>query len=132
MSFLLDTNICSAHLKDDRRLFHRFQQHAGQLFVTPLIAAELYAWAYTAGNPVRRCDLIVQLLKDVQALDFDLVAAEEFGRLRVELSRQGVTVEPFDLLIACTALVRQFTLVTHNVKHFAMIPNLRVVDWLAT
>jgi tRNA(fMet)-specific endonuclease VapC len=98
VSFLLDTNICSAHLKDDRRLFHRFQQHSGQLFVTPLIVAELYAWAYGAGNPVRRCDLILQLLKDVQVLDFDLPTAEEFGRLRVDLSRQGIAVEPFDLL----------------------------------
>ncbi len=132
MSFLLDTNICSAHLKDDRRLFHRFHQHAGQLFVTPLIAAELYAWAYAAGNVIDRCDLIVQLLKNVHVLDFDLTAAEEFGRLRVELSRQGTVVEPFDLLIACSALVRQFTLVTHNVKHFAMIPNLRVADWLTS
>ena len=37
MSFLLDTNICSAHLKDERLLFHRFVQHAGNLYVSHII-----------------------------------------------------------------------------------------------
>ncbi len=32
MSFLLDTNSCSLHTKNDRLLFSRFMQHVGRLF----------------------------------------------------------------------------------------------------
>lgn len=48
MSFLLDTNICSAHLKDRRRLFARFVQHAGRLHTSRIVVAEIYAWAFRA------------------------------------------------------------------------------------
>jgi len=50
VSFLLDINTCSAHLKDDRALFHRFMQHAGNLYLSRIVLAELYAWAYGRPN----------------------------------------------------------------------------------
>src|SRR5437588_6580864 len=46
MSFLLDTNICSAYLKYPGALTHRFHQHGGRLYVTTLVLGELYTWAY--------------------------------------------------------------------------------------
>lgn len=42
MSFLLDTNICSAHMSRPAGLMHRFQQHGGQLYVPTIVFAELY------------------------------------------------------------------------------------------
>lgn len=78
MSFLLDTNICSAHLKDDRLLFHRFVQHAGNLFVSHVILAELYSWAYGAPNPAKRLDRIGRLLPDLKISHLDERAAEEW------------------------------------------------------
>ena len=131
MSFLLDTNICSAHLKDDRLLFHRFVQHAGNLYVSHVILAELYAWAYGAQNPTKRLNRIGRLLPDLKISQLDERAAEEFGRLSAALRRKGVTVGGFDLLIGATAKVEGHTLVTHNTRDFQAIPGLTVVDWLA-
>ena len=36
-----------------------------------------------------------------------------------------------DLLIAATALVHNLTLVTHNVRDFANVPDLMIQDWLS-
>ena len=35
-----------------------------------------------------------------------------------------------DLLIAATAIVNDFTLVTHNTKDYANVRDLRLLDWL--
>ena len=42
VSFLLDTNILSAHLRRRPGLFHRFIQHSGRLFTSAVSLAELY------------------------------------------------------------------------------------------
>src|SRR5687768_17053607 len=47
MSFLLDTNICSAHMRRPGGLAHRFIQHSGRLWTSTLVLAELYAGAYS-------------------------------------------------------------------------------------
>lgn len=36
MSFLLDTNICSEHLRRPAGLTHRFIQHSGRLYIPGL------------------------------------------------------------------------------------------------
>ena len=42
MSFLLDTDTCSFHLKRPSGLMHRFMQHSGGLFLPTIALAELY------------------------------------------------------------------------------------------
>ncbi len=73
---------------------------------------------------------IGELRKDVGVLDYDVRCAEEFGRLRGVLKRQGVAVNPVDLMIASVALVHDLTLVTNNTADFRFVPGLRLDDWL--
>jgi tRNA(fMet)-specific endonuclease VapC len=129
MSFLLDTNICSAALKHDRRVFPRFVQHAGRLFTSRIVWAELYAWAYRVNDPSGRLQAIDGLLNEVVMLEFDEKCCDRYGKLKEFLHRSGITVAPLDLLIAATALANGCLMVTHD-AHFALIPNLSVVDWL--
>lgn len=130
MSFLLDTNICSAHIRRPAGLAHRFTQHSGRLSIPTITLAELYAGAYMLPSPSRILAAIGDLLKDVNLLDFDRDCAEEFGRLRGVLKQQGVAVNPLDLQIAAVALCHNLTLVTNNTKHFQNIPGLALEDWL--
>ncbi len=72
MSFLLDTNICSAHLKRPAGLTHRFVQHSGRLFIPTIVLGELYAWAYHRPNPASLIDKIENdLMSDVVVLDYE-------------------------------------------------------------
>jgi predicted nucleic acid-binding protein len=82
MSYLLDTNICSAHMKRPAGLMHRFVQHSGRLAIPSLVLAELYAGAYLLSDPAAMIRRIESLLTDVQVIDFDAAAAHVFGRLR--------------------------------------------------
>jgi tRNA(fMet)-specific endonuclease VapC len=131
MSYLLDTNICSAHLKRPAGLIHRFVQHTGRLFVPTPVVGELYTWANHRVSPQALVDRIEnELLNDVQILDFDKNCAMEFGLLNGRLLLIGITVNPVDLMIAATARIHDLTLVTHNVRDFQRIPGLRMEDWL--
>lgn len=131
MTHLLDTNICSAYLKRPGGLAHRFMQHVGGLAIPTIVLAELYTWAFRRPQPDSLLRLIEDdLIRDVQVLDFDAACARRFGELRASLLTVGVVVNPVDLMIAAVALTHGLVLVTHNTKHFEVIPNLRIEDWL--
>ncbi len=131
MSFLLDTDICSAHLRRPAGLTHRFVQHSGGLYLSTLVLAELYTWAYRRDNPALLIKGIEEsLLLDVVVLPFEAACAKKFGEIRGALLRSGVTVSRIDLLIAATALAHDLTMVTHNTADYQRIPNLRLEDWL--
>jgi tRNA(fMet)-specific endonuclease VapC len=129
MSYLLDTNIVSAHLRRPAGLTHRFIQHSGRLSIPTLVLAELYTWAYGRNDPTPLLEKIRRLLDDVELLGFDQDAAERFGIIQTQLLRRGITVNPVDLMIASVALVHDLTVVTHNTKDFQNIPDLRLEDW---
>lgn len=131
MSFLLDTNVCSGHIKDGRKLFPRFVQYSGRLYVSRIVLAELYTWAYGKADSRKHMKLIERLLIDVQVLEFDDASAQSFGLLRAQMRPLGIVVGAMDLLIASTAIANGFSVVTHNVKDFSRIPGLAVVDWLS-
>lgn len=131
MSFLLDTDTCSFHLKRPSGLIHRFVQYSGRLYLPTIALAELYAWAYRRANPATLLQAIRNdLLPDVMVLDFDSACAEQFGMTRGTLLRQGIQIATPDLLIASIALVHNLTVVTNNTKDFQNIPGLRLDDWL--
>jgi tRNA(fMet)-specific endonuclease VapC len=54
---------------------------------------------------------------------------ECFGELKASLGSAGTSVDDFDLLIGCTALTMNYSMVTNNVKHYQKIPGLKVVNW---
>jgi tRNA(fMet)-specific endonuclease VapC len=130
MSYLLDTNIVSVHLRRPAGLTHRFIQHFGRLSIPTLVLAELYAWAHGRDDPAPVVEKIRLLLEDVELLGFEQESAERFGMIQTQLLRRGITVNPVDLMIAAVALVHDLTVVTHNTKDFQNIPGLRLEDWL--
>jgi tRNA(fMet)-specific endonuclease VapC len=79
MNFLLDTDTCSAHMRRPTKLAHRFIQYVGQLAISSITLAELYAGAYKHSQTSRLLALIADLVQDVQVVDFDSACAERFG-----------------------------------------------------
>ena len=67
------------------------------------------------------------LLADLPVTSVDVAAALEFDRLRQLKNMRKVGRA--DLLIASIALSRQATLVTRNLRHFQLVPGLRVENW---
>lgn len=131
MSFLLDTNILSAHLRRPTKLAHRFFQYSGRLFTSTVCLGELYVWAYGRNDPSPMLASIERLLDyELSVTDFDRECAQRFGSERTALRRHGIEISTTDLMIGCVALEYDLTLVTHNTVDFQNIPGLRLVDWL--
>jgi tRNA(fMet)-specific endonuclease VapC len=130
MTHLLDTNICSAHMRRPGGLAHRFFQYASGIAISTVVLAELYSGAYKHPNPSRLLALIADLLQEVTVLDFDSACAEQFRKVPGGLSRQGIMVPETDLMIASVALIYDLILVSHNTADFQNIPGLRLDDWL--
>jgi len=130
MRHLVDTNICSAYLKGVSRVFSKFVQHGGGLAVSTITVGELYVWALRSRSPADRLESLQHFLQDITVLDVTTDVAVRFGELRATLLDSGHPVPPLDLFIAATALVHDLVLVTNNVKDFAPVPGLIVVDWL--
>ncbi|HUY32476.1 MAG TPA: type II toxin-antitoxin system VapC family toxin [Pirellulales bacterium] len=130
MTHVLDTNICSAHMRHPAGLAHRFFQYGGGITISAVVLVELYAGAYKHPNPPKLLALIADLLQEVTVLDFDAACAEQFGKLQGGLLQQGITVPVADLMIASVALIHNLTLVTNNTADFQKIRGLRLDDWL--
>lgn len=130
MSFLLDTDICSAHLKGRGSLTHKFLQHMGNLHVSAITVGELYTWSSRATAPPQRLRGLLDFLKDMKFLDVTEAVARKFGEVRATLLDAGKPMPEMDLMIAATALSNNLTLVTHNVSDYASVAGLRIDDWL--
>ena len=105
MSFLLDTDICSAHLKGVGVVTNRVQQYSGRLFVSAINLGELFTWSFRRRASPRRLIKLREFLNDVAVLDVTAEVAEEFGKLRAAMFDAGRSVHEMDALIAATALV---------------------------
>jgi tRNA(fMet)-specific endonuclease VapC len=132
MSFLLDTNICSAYIKGNKQVFNRFIQHGGRLSASVITVGELVIWAARGGAPSKRQQDVDDLLQLVRPLDVTMDVARKFGELQASFLDIGLPSPELDLIIGSTALVHDLTLVTHNVQDFVNIPGLRIVDWMLT
>jgi tRNA(fMet)-specific endonuclease VapC len=131
MSYLLDTDTCSAHFKQKGNLTHKFLQYIGRLHVSVITVGELFTWALRAKAPPRRLQSLIDFLNDVQVLELTEPIARKFGEVRATLLDAGRPVPELDLLIGSTALVHNLTVVTHNTQDYADIPGLSLEDWLA-
>lgn len=130
MSFLVDTDICSAHLKNGASVTGRFLQYTGRLYLSVISLGELYAYAFRRSTSPRVIEGLLRLLSDVTLLDVDREVARKFGEIRAEMLDRGRPVAGLDLMIAATAVAHDLTLVTHNRRDFIDVPGLTVVDWM--
>jgi tRNA(fMet)-specific endonuclease VapC len=103
------------------------QQHTSSITL-----GELIYGAYRF--PDRTAELLLRfeevLRHGLPILPFDAEAARRYGEIRAELERSGRPIGDADLRIASIALARGLTVVTGNLRHFRIIPNLTVENWL--
>jgi tRNA(fMet)-specific endonuclease VapC len=94
--------------------------------VSIVTVAELYDEAFNSPGPQGRLIDIRHFLSAYFRLPIDDGIAETFAETRTFLRRRGELINDFDLMIAATALSRELTLLTFNLRHFARIPDLKL------
>ncbi|MBB6441646.1 tRNA(fMet)-specific endonuclease VapC [Phycisphaera mikurensis] len=99
--------------------------------MSEIVKAELLQGARLAKDPERDLERMRSLFALYPSHPFDEPVAEQWARVNAPLRRAGTPIGPFDAAIAATALVHGCTVVTHNWKHFDLVPGLAVEDWEA-
>lgn len=130
MSFLLDTDTCSAYLRGNGNVYGRFLQYTGRLHVSTITVGELSAWMIRIKLPAKLQMSFADMLSEVKILDVTRDVAEKYGEVRAHQLDTGTRSPQADLWIACTSLVHDLTLVTHNTADFIDVPHLRLDDWM--
>jgi tRNA(fMet)-specific endonuclease VapC len=126
---MLDTDISSYIIK--RRppsLAERFEEHAPELCVSAITAAELRFGAEKVNRP-KLTKLVEEFLSRLQILDWTVEVTFHYARARAALESAGTPIGNMDLLIAAHALCEGSTVVTNNVKHFQPVPGLTIEEW---
>jgi tRNA(fMet)-specific endonuclease VapC len=130
--FLLDTNVCIRLLSPKRSelLVAKLNLlHSEQVFLCSIAKAELYYGACRSSRQEENLALLDQFFSAFVTLPFDERCERIYGQIRADLTRKGTLIGPNDLLIGAIALAHQMTLVTHNVREFRRLPDLRIEDW---
>lgn len=129
--WMLDTNVLSELIRDPGGpLTRRLASVAPEAVCTSIVVAcELRFGARRRGSATltRRVE---QLLAVLEVLPFNMPADAHYADIRTTLERAGTPIGSHDLLIAAHARAHGFTLVTHNLREFARVPDLAVEDWL--
>ncbi len=130
LRYMLDTNTCIRAMRADATspLAGRFNRHAEQLCISSIVLAELHFGAENSQRVAENLLRIEQFVARLQnVLDFDALAAADFGRLKSQLRK--TPIGPFDTLIAAHARSRHMIVVTSDVGEFGRVPGLAVEDW---
>jgi tRNA(fMet)-specific endonuclease VapC len=100
------------------------------LGISVISIAELVHGAYRAqdqSRQQRRLAFIDRVCSDVPIYPMTLDIARRVGRMEAELAERGTTLAFEDLAIGATALQLGYELVTANVRHFRLMPGLKVL-----
>ena len=126
----LDTNTCVYAIKRMPQVLRRLQERSPDDFaVSAITVAELRFGAAKSSRPTETRRSVDAFLKPFEVLPFGNDAASEYAPLRLALEREGRPIGERDLLIAATAKSLGLIVVTHNVREFSRVPDLKVEDW---
>lgn len=131
MKYMLDTNICIYAIKHKpETVIKNFLSHEPEeICISSVTYAELM-YGVEKSMAVEKNRIALSLfLSPITVLDFHASAAEEYGKVRAELERQGMPIGPMDLMIAAHARSEELILVTNNTREFHRVEGLILEDW---
>ena len=131
MRYMLDTNICIYVIKHKpEKVFQKLQEvDPSDVCISSVTYAELvHGVEKSAAVDKNRLALSI-LLANIEILDFDVNAADGYGKIRADLEKNGTPIGPLDMMIAGHAKSLDYTVVTNNVKEFKRVSGLKIENW---
>ena len=131
MDYLLDTNICIYIIKKKPvEVFEKFKNLAiGDVGISSITLAELQYGIEKSSNSQKNREAWEKFLTPIEIVDYGYEATVEYGIIRAELEKKGISIGPLDTLIASHAKSLEVILVTNNVREFERIPGLKIENW---
>lgn len=130
MKYLLDTNMCIyAQKKNPSVLANICEKFRDGLVISSITLAELEYGVQASVNPEKNTIALLKFLSIVDVLPFESAAASEYGKIRADLRRKGTPIGNMDMLIAAHAKAENLIVVTHNIREFERVEDLKLDDW---
>jgi tRNA(fMet)-specific endonuclease VapC len=127
--YMLDTNIVSQLLREHPQVLARvLATPMESLCISSITEGELLFGL--ANNPanLKLKQAVQELLRRVDSIAWDSVAAGKYGEVRADMQKQGKGIGNLDLLIAAHAIAIDAILVTNDQAMF-QVPDLKIEDW---
>lgn len=134
MKYLLDTNICIDVInKKPHAVIERIRKKKPEeVAISSITLAELEYGVSRSQYPERNRIALLQFLFPFMIVDFDQMAAQEYGPIRTKLESIGKPIGPMDMLIAAQARALNLIVVTNNEKEFRRVEGLKIENWCKT
>lgn len=130
--YLLDTGIAQDFINHRNGVFDRadLERHRGyRIGICVPVLGELWSGVEGSVSRQRNLQLLRVGLARMVVWPYTSAAAEEFGRLFVELRRMGRPMQQIDVQIAAIALSMGNTIVVSRDSDLAAVPGLTVENW---
>lgn len=128
-SYLVDTSVIISYLQGKVSIVKLLNDIEGELTSSYICLAELYEGVSRVKNKSAIEKSVMDFFKSLSELyTVDEKVAKQFGEIRAKLKIGGNVIEDIDIFIAATCLVYDLTLITHNMKHFSRINNLKILS----
>ena len=125
---LIDTDIASFILKGSNYAKPYLPLLTNnELALSFMTVAELFQWAILRRWGDRRLTQLEHYLSNYLVIPTDQPLCLEWANVRADRQSTGRPISPQDAWIAATALRHDLPLVTHNIKDFQEISNLRLI-----
>ncbi|MGP1457745.1 MAG: type II toxin-antitoxin system tRNA(fMet)-specific endonuclease VapC [Treponema sp.] len=130
--YFIDTNICIYFLNEKfpsvREKFLSISPN--EIKISAIVKAELLLGAFKSRTREQTTNKIEKFLSPFAIVDFTNEMTYEYAKIRKDLEQAGIKIGANDLFIVATALHENATLITHNMKEFSRVKNLKLEDWV--
>lgn len=128
--YLLDTNTAGYIIRGNiPAVRHRLVKVAmAQVAISAVTEAELRSAVARRPDATQLQAIVSEFLLRLTILPWDSDAAQQYGRLRATLEREGRPMGNLDLMVGAQALASDLVLVTHD-QAFKRIMKLKIEDW---
>ena len=129
--YLLDTDTVIYILKGHPIVEQNLRENAHETMkVSVITLMELYYGAFKSKKVTSNLAKVKTIENALEILPVGQEITEIFGMEKARLESYGKPLDDFDLVLGCSALAYNLTLVTNNSKHFKRIESLRIVNWV--
>ena len=134
MRYMLDTNICIYAIKHKpEQVFLRLQEHdPSEICISSITYAELSFGVEKSQAVEKNRIALALLLANIEILNFDSLAAEQYGKIRADLEKAGTVIGQMDMMIAAHAKSCGCTIVTNNTREFIRVDGIKLENWAET
>jgi predicted nucleic acid-binding protein len=128
--FLVDTDVFVDLLQGSRSAIEFFRAVLinDQVLVSLFSYGELYEGVLWGRNPQRALFELEEALNDVEIIPISEETMRIFAQIRGTLRKQGSMIGLGDIIIGATVLELQIPLITRNIRHFARVPELIIIN----